>query len=219
MRTLFFAASAVLAVSASPAAAAVDPTAPTGGFTYGTGNNYAPANAVIATQGTSELATRFHVTGQPATAPNGNTYVFDLGTRNISFDYSILNPGVNTQLTLTNLLTGQSASYNPLISDNSVNSAGAFQNSQQLGFGFLNGGFSFGLVTGSLGFNPNINDTYRLDLRSGANTVTAFAQVGTGAVAAVPEPATWALMLLGFGGMGVAMRRSRKTNALRLQIA
>ena len=27
---------------------------------------------------------------------------------------------------------------------------------------------------------------------------------------AVPEPATWALMLIGFGGMGVALRRSRR---------
>jgi serralysin len=27
---------------------------------------------------------------------------------------------------------------------------------------------------------------------------------------AVPEPATWAMMLLGFGGMGVALRRGRK---------
>ena len=27
---------------------------------------------------------------------------------------------------------------------------------------------------------------------------------------AVPEPATWALMLIGFGGMGVALRRSRQ---------
>lgn len=31
------------------------------------------------------------------------------------------------------------------------------------------------------------------------------------AIGAVPEPATWAMMLLGFGAMGVALRRSRKT--------
>ena len=30
----------------------------------------------------------------------------------------------------------------------------------------------------------------------------------------VPEPATWSMMLLGFGGMGVALRRRRKTAQL-----
>jgi len=34
----------------------------------------------------------------------------------------------------------------------------------------------------------------------------------------VPEPATWAMMLLGFGGIGMAMRR-RKANGRLLQIA
>lgn len=39
-------------------------------------------------------------------------------------------------------------------------------------------------------------------------------------VSAVPEPATWAMMLLGFGGMGVAMRRRRRrTGAHMMQIA
>lgn len=35
---------------------------------------------------------------------------------------------------------------------------------------------------------------------------------------AVPEPATWAMMLMGFGAMGAAMRRQRKTKTL-MQIA
>jgi hypothetical protein len=30
------------------------------------------------------------------------------------------------------------------------------------------------------------------------------------AINPVPEPATWALMLLGFGGIGMALRRRRK---------
>jgi hypothetical protein len=33
-------------------------------------------------------------------------------------------------------------------------------------------------------------------------------------IAAVPEPATWGMMLVGFGGIGFAMRRARKTNKL-----
>jgi hypothetical protein len=35
-----------------------------------------------------------------------------------------------------------------------------------------------------------------------------------GAPAGVPEPATWAMMLLGFGGLGVAMRNSRGRQAV-----
>ena len=36
---------------------------------------------------------------------------------------------------------------------------------------------------------------------------------------AVPEPATWAMMLLGFGAAGVSIRRSRRRKALLTQIA
>ena len=36
-------------------------------------------------------------------------------------------------------------------------------------------------------------------------------------VAAVPEPSTWAMMILGFAGVGfIAYRRSRKDNGLAL---
>jgi len=36
------------------------------------------------------------------------------------------------------------------------------------------------------------------------------AQIFATQTAAVSEPATWALMLMGFGGMGLAMRRQRR---------
>jgi len=35
-------------------------------------------------------------------------------------------------------------------------------------------------------------------------------------VGSVPEPATWALMLLGFGGIGMALRRRRKAGLLQI---
>jgi len=55
---------------------------------------------------------------------------------------------------------------------------------------------------------------------SGASGQVSFADSGPSTqqgnlidnvvVSSVPEPATWAVMLLGFGGMGAAMRRRRK---------
>lgn len=48
------------------------------------------------------------------------------------------------------------------------------------------------------------------------NFVLARMQLN-GAQGAVPEPATWAMMLLGFGAAGVAMRRSRRITEPRRQ--
>jgi hypothetical protein len=36
---------------------------------------------------------------------------------------------------------------------------------------------------------------------------------GIGIATAVPEPSTWALMLIGFAGLGFAFRRSRRNAA------
>ena len=42
----------------------------------------------------------------------------------------------------------------------------------------------------------------------------ATGNVGATMTTGVPEPATWAMMLVGFGGLGVAMRRARRQRAL-----
>ena len=215
MKTFMFAAFAALTMLATPAAAQITTfnTAPTGGFQYGTGNNYSPANATVQTNVNNELAVRFHQTGQVAPASVAGTYNFALGTTPISFDFSIGNVVANTafdasnaSIFLTSLLTGQTVSYNPFFigNDNFTTASGDVQNSARLNFGFLFGS----------NFNANVNNTYRIDLAAGGNTVTSFAQIGAGAVAAVPEPGTWAMMLIGFGGMGVALRRRRRTNNL-----
>ena len=43
-----------------------------------------------------------------------------------------------------------------------------------------------------------------------------FAWFTLASVSAVPEPSTWAMMLLGFGAVGFAMRRSRRRSLLQL---
>lgn len=191
---------------------------PTGGFQYGTGNNYTPANATVLTNDNNELAVRFHQTGIAAPASTDGVYAFALGTSPISYDFSIGNVLANTEfdfsnanILLTSLLTGQTVNYNPLFvgNDNTTTATGDIQNSARLNFGFLFGN----------NFNANQNNTYRIDLSAGGSTVTSFAQIGEGAVAPVPEPATWAMMLLGFGVIGFSMRGRRRRNNVVPQVA
>ena len=56
------------------------------------------------------------------------------------------------------------------------------------------------------------SDIYRVN---GNGTISAFGPATStrvNAVAAVPEPTTWAMMLVGFGAVGFAMRRRKKAN-------
>jgi len=197
---------AVAAVSlASPAMAADNITynsGPTDTFLYGSGNAYVPPNSAVNTNDANELALRFHQTGQVAPASDGmGVYSFALGTTPISFDWSIDGNADNSLITVLDIGTGVMVSYNPFFAGNDNFNGGAsdpdlWQNSERLSFAFLLGA----------DFDPNRNDTYEVTLTSAGHSLTAYAQMGTGAV---PEPATWALMLLGFGGIGFVMRRKR----------
>lgn len=48
-------------------------------------------------------------------------------------------------------------------------------------------------------------------VRDSQNTGLALAEVELGHTSAAPEPAAWALMIVGFGGAGSALRRRRRT--------
>jgi hypothetical protein len=67
------------------------------------------------------------------------------------------------------------------------------------------------LVTFDLTGSDIGNFTY-LRLLSGGNSF----EIDNLWIGAVPEPASWALMLLGFAGIGVAMRRRRKPGLVQL---
>jgi hypothetical protein len=69
-----------------------------------------------------------------------------------------------------------------------------------------NPGFLDFTATGTFnvtGFDPTPGIFY---FSAQGNNVTSF----SASTVAVPEPGTWALMLLGFGGIGMAMRRRRR---------
>ena len=216
MRNMFVIAAFAVASISTPALAQTVTynSNPVDGFHYGAGNDYLPANAVVLTSPNTELALRFHQTGIAAPASDAaGVYSFALGTTPISFDWSVDGNRENSLITLTSILTGQVISYNPFFIGNDNYNGGLadpdlYQNSARLNFGFLFGS----------NFNPNVNNTYRADLTAGGQTVTAFARLGAGAPA-VPEPATWAMMLLGFGGIGFQLRRARKTATALTQAA
>ncbi|WP_114227855.1 MULTISPECIES: PEPxxWA-CTERM sorting domain-containing protein [Sphingomonas] len=71
------------------------------------------------------------------------------------------------------------------------------------------GNIPYGNVSGVYLWNSATLGTLNLTSSSGFSDAVIYR-----ATPAVPEPATWALMLMGFGGMGVAMRRRRSANAL-----
>jgi hypothetical protein len=74
---------------------------------------------------------------------------------------------------------------------------------------YINNGvvFDLGAFNGSLSSIGNVRFQYGTDITKGS------------LVPGVPEPATWAMMLLGFGGIGMSMRRTRKRTSTLMQVA
>ena len=63
------------------------------------------------------------------------------------------------------------------------------------------------LDTGTLAANTTYRFLYTFNAPTGGGTLSGNASFYAGGV---PEPATWAMMLIGFGGIGLAMRRRRR---------
>jgi hypothetical protein len=75
--------------------------------------------------------------------------------------------------------------------------------------------------TFELSFGQNVSS---ISLNNFVDRYASLSQIGGVSgegtpVGGVPEPATWAMMLLGFGAIGMTMRRSRRRNPALAQIA
>lgn len=86
--------------------------------------------------------------------------------------------------------------------------------------GFLNGGSVFstsGLIR-QLGFQTLLSGTSlafdRLTFTLTANGTSLNFDNFAGTISAVPEPAAWAMMIVGFGAVGTMVRASRRRNVL-----
>jgi hypothetical protein len=215
MRKIIFAAlaaSAALAVT-TPALAAPTQVAYSGNL-GSSANIKAPFNAVGS--------------GFTASMPFSGTFYYDptavpaSGTTNLFF----------------NTLTGISAAeaftldFGPLHFtgadnlDSQTQAAAQFTNGEFSGFNFLTdftylgnpyelriSGTTITVKAGANGVITNSTNLIGARINFGNSSLSQVVPTGTGAV---PEPATWAMMLLGFGGIGIAMRRKQKAMAPQL---
>ena len=160
---------------------------------------------------------RINQTATPATVTvdgtitlNGSTDVDLIG----SAYTNNFNPGAGTTL------FGIDAFTDSLVSASNPN-AGTYTSVGLLGI--LLGstdllGFDISGTTGAGFFSLN-NNFFGVNLASGSATlIGALGTQGiTGiTIAAVPEPGTWAMMLIGFGAIGVAVRRRRSVRGLAI---
>lgn len=82
-------------------------------------------------------------------------------------------------------------------------------------FDFTTHGFANGVTEFEItGLNPGVNPTDITAFVTGLTFMSdgtfTGAMQGIGVVNTVPEPSTWAMMLLGFAGLGFAFRHSRR---------
>ena len=138
------------------------------------------------------------------TSATAGSYNFDFSVGTVSAGGTILTDNTGHATAITGLVNGADAitglsSY-----------AGADNNLYSTGAWVTFAGLSFS--TTSLGdFNFYNSGQGYYGLLSSVSNINGYAdgQIATANVAAVPEPSTWAMMLIGFMGVGFSTRRRR----------
>ena len=209
MRTrLSILASAAALFAATPASSAVIFQAGSGGPLPGetlyanfdgtgplpTGSGFITQSANLNAQG-----------AKPAFGSTGNYLaVLAGGVANFSFA---------TPLDQLSFVYGSADTYNTLTVFFLGGGSQSFTGSQLVGAGNATGSTTLAAANGYLTLNGFANPIIGLRLESSQNS---FEIDNLRVINAVPEPGTWAMMLLGFGAVGYAMRRRKPRAVLQM---
>lgn len=182
----------------------------TSGWTQGTGTSNGHFTVDTEADGV-ELGLRASLRFVGPITPTGNIYTAPAGNSSgralWNFEFSV-NPGtlLGTHSLLTITGPGGVLAFNPqLIPDNTPVGGPLYQNSENLAFAFLGG---------PINFNPNVSGIYTFDLKLFSANDQLLGDVSI-QVNAVPEASTWAMLILGFAGVGfMAYRRKLRPAVL-----
>lgn len=156
---------------------------------------------------------------------NPDTGVVTTTATPVAYGAGDVNAAVNPVVTGNGYLHGTATQY--AIDTNAdflvmqANNAGTLTSVGSLGV-TVNPGASFDIGFDGIGYLQNGRNFYTVNLQTGAATLvgrTPDALVGLAVQAPVPEPGTWALLILGFGLLGRAMRQcgsAAKATRMRL---
>ena len=166
----------------------------------------------------------------------GNLITGSTGSATTADQLAIINLLLNgTASTGDSSPTNNTGAYNPpytgLDYDTVLGSLANLNGTATLDFGSLTlSGFT--ILGAHFGNNTdsdvnNVTAFWLLDLgNTTTNTIalsngqgSSNAQIFATGTPAVPEPATWGMMLLGFAGIGMTLRRSRRSNGALMQVA
>jgi hypothetical protein len=211
-RALYGAAVAAALTLSSAASAAVDVT-----FEDGTGG----LSAGEVSYATFDMGSEGGVTGggymiktgssntgaDPAVGDQGDPYLSVLGGGNANFMFD--------GLSSLGLDYGSADAYNTFILFLSDGSSTSYTGSDLINIGTADGDQSAPRTNGRLTFTAS-GDVFITGLRlvSGQNSLEVD-NFGVVSASAVPEPGTWAMMLLGFGAVGFSMRRRRRVHLMQ----
>lgn len=199
MRRFMFALAAASALTAASAANAA--------ITIGTGSSISiNGSAQLNGGATASQATSIDFLTNGVAGPAAGTVGGYIGTG--TFAGQFCDTACGTINDITSLVLGASVSPLFTLSDGvtfsltNITNIDRLQGDNVLAF---TGSGSFGGSLGGVAITPTLGN-FVFSTQGG--TLTTFSATAT--AVAVPEPATWALMLLGFGGMGMVLRKRRR---------